>query len=129
MTNRHSKMRKGSMEYWPHRRAKKQMPRVRTWPEIAEQGFEGSIAFKAGMTHISMIDDTGSPSKGTEISRAVTVLEVPKVYVYGIRFYKRKYLYNEPASECYDENLAKKVGINKSKNKLSDLKSKLGDYN
>lgn len=123
-----SNMRKGSMEYWPHRRAKKQMPRVRTWPALAEQGFDGAIAFKAGMTHITMIDDSGSPSKGTEVSRAVTVLEIPKVYVYGMRLYKTKYLYTQPAIEVYDENLAKKVGINKSKHKLADVKAKVSDF-
>ncbi|MDE1768684.1 MAG: 50S ribosomal protein L3, partial [Candidatus Micrarchaeota archaeon] len=122
-------MRKGSMEYWPHRRAKKQMPRVRTWPTIAEQGFEGGVAVKAGMTHIMMVDDSDSPSKGTEVSRAVTVLEIPKMFIYGIRFYKNKYLYKEPASEAYDENLGKKVGINKSSHKLADLKGKLNEFN
>lgn len=123
-----SGMRKGSMEYWPHRRAKKQMPRVRTWPELAEQGFEGSIAFKAGMTHVMMIDDSASPAKGTEVSRAVTVLEVPKIFVYGIRFYNKNYLYSQPAAEAYDENLAKRVGIKSSKAKLADIKQKLGDF-
>lgn len=122
-------MRKGSMEYWPHRRAKKQMPRVRTWPQVAEPGFLGSIAFKAGMTHISMVDDSGSPAKGTEISRAVTVLEMPRVYIYGIRFYKKKYLYNEPASEAYDPALAKKVGINQPKHTVAELKGKLEEFN
>ncbi len=104
------------------------MPRVRTWPELAEQGFEGSIAFKAGMTHVMMIDDSASPAKGTEVSRAVTVLEVPKIFVYGIRFYNKNYLYNQPVAEAYDENLAKRVGIKSSKAKLADIKQKLGDF-
>ena len=116
-------MRKGSMEFWPHRRAKAQMPRVRTWPKSAEPGFLGSVAVKAGMTHVMMIDDSDSPSKGTEIARAVTILEVPKVYMYGVRFYGTKYLYTQPAAEAYDAALAKKVGINKPGRDLSELKA------
>ena len=122
------KMRKGSMEFWPHRRAKAQMPRVRTWLKSAEPGFMGSVAFKAGMTHIMMVDDSASPAKGTEVSRAVTVLEMPKVYLYGIRFYGTKYLYTQPSSEAYDATLAKKVGINKTDTDLSKLKADTSKY-
>ena len=122
------KMRKGSMEFWPHRRAKKQMPRVRTWSRSAEPGFLGSIAFKAGMTHVMMIDDTASPAKGTEIARAVTVLEIPKVYIYGVRFYGTKYLYTQPAAESYDAALAKRVGIKEAKQNLNELKSDTANF-
>ncbi len=123
-----SNMRKGSMEFWPHRRAKKQMPRVRTWPSSATPGFLGAVAFKAGMTHVAMVDDSESPSKGTEVSRAVTVVEMPKVYIYGIRFYAKKYLYTQPATEAYDAALAKRVGINKAGKGISDLKQKLSEF-
>ena len=121
-------MRKGSMEFWPHRRAKAQMPRVRTWPKSAEPGFLGSVAVKAGMTHVMMIDDSESPAKGTEVARAVTVLEVPKVYIYGVRFYGTKYLYTQPAAEAYDEALAKRVGINKQSSNFNELKAGAAKY-
>ncbi len=121
-------MRKGSLEYWPHRRAKAQMPRVRSWPSQAEPGLPGFVAVKAGMTHVSMIDDSESPSKGTEVSRAVTVLEMPRVYLYGIRAYKTTYLYTEPYMEVYDAGLAKRVGINAIKrNDLASLKGKAAE--
>ncbi|MEM0201122.1 MAG: 50S ribosomal protein L3 [Candidatus Micrarchaeaceae archaeon] len=117
-------MRKGSLEYWPHRRAKKQMPRVRTYVKQKETGFLGLIAFKAGMTHMLMIDDSESPAKGTEVSRAVTVLEIPKIHVYGIRAYKKGYIYKEIAKEVYDSKLAANVGIKSTKNTdVSKLKS------
>ena len=123
-----SRLRKGSMEFWPHRRAKKQMPRVRTWSRSAEPGFLGSIAFKAGMTHIMMMDDSASPAKGTEIARAVTVLEIPKVYIYGVRLYGKKYLYTQPAAESYDAALAKRVGINEAEQNLDKLKSDTSNF-
>ncbi len=122
-------MRKGSLEYWPHRRAKKQMPRVRTFANISDTAFLGFVAFKAGMTHMLMVDDSDSPSKGTEVSRAVTVLEVPKVYIYGIRFYKTGYLYKEIAGEIYDSKLATTVGIKTIKqNDVSSFKSKITTF-
>lgn len=102
------------------------MPRTRSYAKIADPSFLNFAAFKAGMTHVMMIDDSESPSKGNEISRPVTVLEIPKVYIYGIRFYRRNYLYREISGEVYDESLAKKVGINKiKKNSVSDFKGKL----
>ncbi|MCL4365167.1 MAG: 50S ribosomal protein L3 [Candidatus Marsarchaeota archaeon] len=116
------------MEFWPHRRAKKQMPRIRSWPEVAEPGFLGAVAFKAGMSHVMMMDDSESPSKGTEVSRAVTILEMPKVYIYGMRLYGKKYLYAEPAAEAYDGSLAKRLGISKPSANLADLKSKAAEF-
>ena len=83
----------------------------------------GFAAFKAGMTHVTMIDDTLSPSKGTEVMRPVTIFEVPKVYVYGIRFYSKP-LYKEPGPSYYDQNLAKILGMSKTKHHdLSKLKA------
>lgn len=115
-------MRRGSLEYWPHRRAHKQLPRVRTWRESSEPSFLGFVAFKAGMTHVTMMDDTTSPAKGTEVSRPVTIFEVPKVYVYGIRFYGKPF-YKEPGPSYYNKDLAKVLGISKTKhNDLEALK-------
>ncbi len=123
-------MRKGSMEFWPHRRAKKQMPRVRSHAKVAEPKFLGFVAFKVGMTHVTKVEENEGPSKGTEISRPVTIIEVPKVSIYGIRFYKNGYAYREIAGEVYDANSAKHVGIEKTKNTdVSQFKNKIGEYN
>lgn len=125
-----STMRKGSLEFWPHRRAKKQMPRVRTWRNASEPSFSGFVAFKAGMTHVKMIDDSEAPSKGSEVSKPVTILEVPKVYVYGIRLYKKD-VYKEPGPVVYSKELAKEVGIKNTKNtseKLSEIKKNIDSF-
>ncbi|MGC8710538.1 MAG: 50S ribosomal protein L3 [Candidatus Micrarchaeia archaeon] len=119
-------MRRGSLEFWPHRRAVKQMPRVRSWPKTAEPLPLGLVAFKAGMTHISLIDDSESPSKGTEVTRAVTILELPKMFVYGIRFYKKE-TYKEPSIDLYSKELSAKVGIKESKNTLEKLEAEKKD--
>ncbi len=120
---------KGSLEYWPHRRAKRQMPRVRSSPISTEKEMLGFVGFKAGMTHIMMIDDTEGPAKGTEVARAVTVLEIPKVHIYGIRFYANGYSsYKHVIGEVFDTGLAAKVGIKATKNNdVSKFKSKASE--
>ncbi|MDE1825362.1 MAG: 50S ribosomal protein L3 [Candidatus Micrarchaeota archaeon] len=117
------------MEFWPHRRAKKIMPRVRNWPNVAEPSFLGLVAFKAGMTHVGLIDDSEAASKGSEVIKPVTVLEFPRVYIYGIRFYSRKDLYQQPTTDLYVKELATKLGMKKSDNyteKLADVKKDIG---
>ncbi len=126
-------MRRGSLEFWPHRRAKKIMPRVRTWPYSEEPKFLGLVAFKAGMTHIGMMDDSEAPSKGSEIITSATVLEVPRIFVYGIRLYKKRgdNEYKETSNEFYSKDLAISLGIKKTENvveKLSDIKSDLSKF-
>ncbi len=87
------------------------MPRVRSMPIVSEPGILSLAAYKAGMSHVMMMDDSESPSKGTEIARAVTILEIPKIYIYGARFYKKGYTYKQIAGEIYDPVHATKVGI------------------
>ena len=114
-------MRRGSLEYWPHRRARSLLPRVRTWPDLAEPAFSSFIAFKAGMTHVFITDESESPSKGQEVMRSATAIVFPKVFIYGIRLHDKKYLYKEPAGVLFDSALAQKVGIKSTKN--TDLES------
>ena len=122
-------MKKGSLEFWPHRRAVRQMPRVRSSVKTEVPSFLGYVGFKAGMTHVMLIDENGSPSKGSEIYKPVTLLELPKVVIYGIRFYKRGYAYVGAAGEVYDHNAAKHVGIKDIKNNnISKFKEKISEY-
>ncbi len=125
---KNSKHHRGSLEYWPHRRAHKQMPRVRNWPSIAEAKFEGFVAVKAGMTHVAMIDDSESPAKGSEVSRAVTILEMPRVFIYGVRLYGNS-AYKGSAAEVHDKALSQKVGIKNDKSAaLNAVKQDLSKY-
>jgi large subunit ribosomal protein L3 len=41
------------------------------------------------MTHITYIDDTESPLKGTEAFASATVVECPPITIYGVRGYKK----------------------------------------
>ena len=121
-------MRKGSLEYWPHRRAKKQMPRVRSAAKVATPMFLGYAAFKVGMTHVLRLEENEGPAKGSEVYKPVTILEAPRVFVYGIRFYDNGYAYKESAGEVYDANAAKHVGINSTKKTdVSHFKNRINE--
>lgn len=67
----------------------------------------GFAGYKAGMTHVLMIDDRPrSLTEGMEISVPVTVLEVPPMNVIAVRAYEK---YNgglRPAGEAWAENLS-----------------------
>jgi large subunit ribosomal protein L3 len=122
-------MRRGSLEYWPHRRAHKLLPRIRNWPASKTPAVLSFPAFKAGMTHVTLLDDSLSPSKGQEIFRPVTVLVFPKMFIYGVRFYSKKYLYEQAAGSVYDKALALKLGMKAVKStNLEDAKKKLSEY-
>ncbi|MEM3791528.1 MAG: 50S ribosomal protein L3 [Candidatus Micrarchaeaceae archaeon] len=115
-------MRRGSLEFRPHRRAKRVLPRVRSYPNEEKTRLLGFLGFKAGMSHILMVDDSNSPTKGIEVSRPITVIEIPRIVAYGIRAYGvNEQGYTSPLLEVYDENAAKEVRA-KSKHSIQEIK-------
>ena len=88
-TNRMHHPHRGSMQYWPRVRAKRQYADIRSWPTTKETKVLGFCGYKAGMTHIFVKESNpNSHLKGLEISTPVTVIECPPMKVYSIRFYK-----------------------------------------
>ena len=62
--------RRGSLQYWPRKRAKRIYPRVRNWKG---DGIVGFAAYKAGMTHIAYIEDQrNSPYYGKELMKLLS---------------------------------------------------------
>ena len=108
------KPRHGSMAFWPRKRAKTQNASV-YWPPSEEKRILGVAGYKVGMTHISYIDPTESPTKGQEIVSAATVIEVPPVTVYGIRYYDKKNSIGDVLTD--NETILKKAGVIKKKAK------------
>jgi len=60
------------------------------------------------MRTITIIDDRESPTKGQEIARAVTAVEVPPVFVYALTGYRSTPLGLKPVGECVTLNEAPK---------------------
>ena len=122
------------MQYWHRRRAKRHLARLRSAPAyIKEPGISSIVAFKVGMTHALVSDDTESPTKGMEVSRACTLLEVPSTEVYGIRLYSNdpNTLYRNTSLEVMNSNSAKRLHIKTVKNdetKVESIRLKLKEF-
>lgn len=84
--------RAGSLQFWPRKRAEKFIPGV-NWSTVngKAKGISGFIAYKVGMATAMVKDNTEhSMTKGKKITVPVTILEVPNMKVFSVRFYKNK---------------------------------------
>ena len=117
--------RKGSLQFWPRKRAKKFLPRV-NWNAInSEKNLKGFIGYKVGMVSISVKDNTpDSRTKGKIIAIPTTIIECPPVKIFSVRFYKDSKVISEIVSENLDKELKRKVKIPKTKAKknFEDMK-------
>jgi len=104
---------KGSVAFRPRKRADSQVGSVRFWPATADKRLCGFAGYKAGMTHITYIDDTESPSKGSEVFASATVIECPPMTVYGVRGYKAGQVVADIITP--DEKILKFLGTSKKK--------------
>ncbi|PSQ44838.1 50S ribosomal protein L3 [Halobacteriales archaeon SW_7_68_16] len=82
--------RKGSLGFGPRTRATSETPRISTWPDDdGSPGLQGFAGYKAGMTHVVMInDESDSPREGMEESVPVTILETPPMRAVALRAYE-----------------------------------------
>ncbi|MFX0084551.1 MAG: 50S ribosomal protein L3 [Candidatus Hodarchaeota archaeon] len=79
---------RGSLGY-RRKRAKRHTARLRTWPDSPEPRLLGYAGYKAGMTHISMVNtDKRSPFYKQEQFIPVTILETPPLVIFAVRVYK-----------------------------------------
>ncbi|MEM0315860.1 MAG: 50S ribosomal protein L3 [Archaeoglobaceae archaeon] len=123
---------RGSLAFSPRKRAERIVPRIRTWPECDEVRLQGFAGYKAGMTHIVMIDDRkNSKTYGEEIVLPVTVIEAPPMKVAGIRVYKETQYGLQIVKEVWtnqlDAFLERRVKIPKKSHDIEALKSVEGD--
>lgn len=82
--------RHGSMQYWPRKKARRQYPLVRSWAEKKDANLLGFAGYKAGMSHIIIIDNKKtSKTKGQELRLPVTVVECPPLKVAALIAYKK----------------------------------------
>jgi len=82
--------RRGSLGYSPRKRAASPIPRIRSWVDVggAEPKIQGFCGYKAGVTHVTMIDDfPHSLTRNEEITTVATVIDTPPLKVCGVRAY------------------------------------------
>lgn len=124
--------RKGSLQFWPRKRASKFLPRV-NWSSINSKGskgrLKGFICYKAGMASAYVKDDTpNSMTKGKNIIVPVTILECPPMKIFSVRFYKNGLIKTEVLAENPDKELIGRVKMPKRKISVISEIEKVKDH-
>ncbi|MDR2874138.1 MAG: 50S ribosomal protein L3 [Methanobrevibacter sp.] len=124
---RHHQPRKGSVAFSPRKRAAKETPRIKSWPQKDQPKLLGFAGYKVGMTHLILVDnEKNSPTEGMEIVTAVTVLEAPPMVVMGVKAYQRNTKGLEVITEVWDDNLdetlSRKISLPKTYKKSDAIK-------
>ncbi|MFH1802608.1 MAG: 50S ribosomal protein L3 [archaeon] len=117
-----SRPRRASLQFWPRKRAAKVLPSA-NWKPISsnEEGLLGIIAYKAGMAS-AVVKDTTEKSRtlNKQITIPVTLLEVPSMKIFSVRFYKNGKVLTE-INVSNDKELKKKVKVPKESKKLDKI--------
>lgn len=116
--------RKGSLQFWPRKRASKFLPSV-NWSAInSGKNIKGFIAYKAGMASAIVKDNTpNSMTKGKKIAIPVTIIECPPMNILSIRFYKNSKVMKEILVEKIEKEMKKRIKIPKKQSiKLESIK-------
>ena len=99
---------RGSLAYTPRVRAPRPVAHVRAWPADAILRLQGFVGYKAGMTHVFMIDDRkGSLTAGQEIIMSATVIDVPPLVVCAIKLYGQTTRGFNTLTEVWSSELSK----------------------
>jgi large subunit ribosomal protein L3 len=109
--------RKGSLQFWPRKRASKAIPSVNWKPLVAKAdkaGLAGFIGYKVGMMSAFVKDSTpDSMTKNKKISIPVTILEVPTMKIFSTRFYKNGKVMADVINDNVDKEMKKVVKLPK----------------
>ncbi|ENN95843.1 50S ribosomal protein L3P [Methanocaldococcus villosus KIN24-T80] len=130
--------RRGSLAFSPRKRAKRPVPRIRSWPDEERVRLQAYPVYKAGMTHVFIKEDNQkSPRAGQEVFTAATILEAPPINVFGIRVYgrnERNYLttLTEIWADEFDKELERKIKLPKKEDRktvdyLDEIKDRIED--
>src|SRR3989344_8186054 len=80
--------RKGSLQFWPRKRAARAYSRVRNHIVPSENKLSGFAGYKVGMSHLMVVDNRqNAMTKGEVIAVPVTIIECPPVKVASVRLY------------------------------------------
>lgn len=121
--------RKGSLQFWPRKRADKFLPNV-NWNAVSTgKKLRGFIGYKVGMTSLIAVDNSpNSMSKGKRIAIPATIIECPPMKILSARFYKYGKVATEVLAENLDKELKRTIKMPKAKaKKIDDVKAE--DYN
>jgi large subunit ribosomal protein L3 len=117
--------RRGSMQFWPRKRANKQMPRIRSWPQSSDAKPLAFAGYKVGMTQVGFVDNRKtSLTKGQQRTMPGTIIECPPIVVASARFYKNtadgEKLVTEVAAQKLPKEVSKRLTLPKKKDATFD---------
>ncbi len=124
--------RRGSEQFWPRKRSRHSIVRVRSWVTESKTKPLGFIAYKVGMTHVQFTDTRAkSPTKGETVAAPVTILECPPMLVTGVAVYKQGVYGLNKISTIFapklDKNLSKLLQVPKKEVKGLDSVTEYDD--
>ena len=115
-----SRPRRGSLQYWPRKRAAKILPSA-NWDAISLKNNNkllGFIGYKVGMLSAYAKDITlDSMTKTKRITFPVTIIECPGIKIFSVRFYKDGQVASETLATNLDKELKRAVKLPKSSSK------------
>ncbi len=121
--------RRGSMQFWPRKRAKHSLVRVRSWPQNTQSKPLAFIGYKAGMTHLFAIDNhPKSLTQNENICLPATIIDCPPMIIAGVSFYKNSKKISQIISPKLDKNLKKKIQLPKSQSKTAKKLEDITDF-
>ncbi len=105
---------RGSLAFYPRVRASDHVGRVRSWPWLAEVAPLGFPGYKAGMTHVHMIEDRpNAPDRGREVVKAATIIDCPPVKPVALRLYHAnkygRFVKTEAWTDKIDKDLRRRI--------------------
>jgi len=101
--------RHGSLQFWPRKRSKGSLARVRNWTTIKDTKPLGFMGYKVGMVHITGVEEDGK--KTINYSFPATVIECPPLKILSARFYNKKQLKTEILSQKIDPEVKKTLTL------------------
>jgi large subunit ribosomal protein L3 len=111
------------MQYWPRKRAKSEVARIRFWAHAKDPKVLCFAGYKVGMVHVAFEDiRERSMSKGRVITWPATVIECPPLTAFSVKFYKNHVSCAQVFAEKFDKNLERAIKLPKAKKTINDIK-------
>ena len=93
----------------PRKRAKKFNSHINAYADVADLRLLDILGFKAGMAQASFVETRDVPAKGSEVTKAVTLIEFPATVCFGVRYFKADQVLADIYTE--DKPVLEKIGI------------------
>ncbi len=120
--------RRGSMQFWPRKRSRHSLVRIRSWVKESKTKPLGYICYKVGMAHTMAVDNRAkSLTKGETIAIPATIVDCPPMTVMGVSFYKNTHKMSSVLADKLEKYLEKRMPLPKKATKKIDEISDFDD--